>query len=164
MQNEYLLARKNKKLSTKDYLQQYSRRNNVRIFGLKANSNPKNEIINIFKSKLNLNIELAATNRCNYVDPTLKRHTTVNFISNRDQKSILQNRKLLKGSDVVITEDLTKDRLALLKLIQSRFRKENVWTMDCGIWFMWNNRKYRVTNGAYLQTIEETMTLSLSSK
>lgn len=105
------------------------------------------------KNKLNVNLESTCLDRCHRIgkNGNKGRHLIVKFINYDDRHTILTNRKLLKGKKIYITEDLTNNRLALLKQAQSKFNKENVWTADGSIWISYNNQRIRVANEDDLQ-------------
>lgn len=63
---------------------------------------------------------------------------------------ILQNRKKLRGSKIIITEDLTKSRLTLFKLAQEKLGRRSAWTRDGTVWVQVGNEKYPVRDEAVL--------------
>lgn len=88
--------------------------------------------------------------RCHKVESNAKQHIIVKFASYRDKHSVMRNRRMLKGSGITISENLTKARVTLLKSAQETFGREHVWTMDGVVWVKHMNRKYRITHEAEL--------------
>ncbi|KAB0802627.1 hypothetical protein PPYR_04813 [Photinus pyralis] len=127
-------------------LQQYSRRNCIRIFGIKEqpDEDTDNVLLHLFKSKLNLDIDINCIDRSHRVGKNTGRgrHIIARFVSYRDRNKVFQHKKLLKGSGITITEDLVKSRLGVYKLAQNKFKKENVWTMDGRVFVKFADKKY----------------------
>lgn len=149
------LVEENKTLSVElDRLQQYTRRNNVRIFGLKSDHQTvESSVIKILNDTLKLDVNVGAIDRCHHVGGLTKRHVIVKFVSYRDRDRVLRNRRMLKGSGISITEDLTKARVNLFKRAQELFKRENVWTLDGAIFVRNRDGKNRVTTEAELLAI-----------
>ena len=63
--------------------------------------------------------------------PTKKtRPIIVRFLNWRDRKKIFINKKKLKGSKIVITENLTRNRYILYKTVVEKHGVKNTWTSD----------------------------------
>lgn len=134
------LRSENKKLQTaledrSDALEQYSRRNSIRIFGLaeKPNETVMDTVLQFFNGTLKLNLTAANIDRCHWLAKSQEgkfRLIIVKFISYTHKNLVMMNRKSLKGSTVVVTEDLTKARYTRLKAAQAKYGKKNVWTWD----------------------------------
>lgn len=54
----------------------------------------------------------------------------IEFVSYRYRNLIYKNKHFLKGTKLAIGENLTKQRLELLKAAISKFSYKNVWSMD----------------------------------
>ncbi|KAK9730990.1 hypothetical protein QE152_g14036 [Popillia japonica] len=119
-----------------DELEQYSRRNSIRVFGIPENNdeNVRNKIIELCSHKLNVNIDntqidrahrVGSTNTANSKHTSSHRGIMVKFINYEHKMLVLQNRKKLKGSKVVITEDLTSTRYKLLRNAREKFGFNN---------------------------------------
>lgn len=98
-------------------LEQYSRRNNVRIFGIPEDDNEEVELklINALSSK-NINIASDFIDRCHRVGhkkKDLTRAILVKFTSYKYKSTLLKNRTRLQ--ELRIKEDLAKERYELLK-------------------------------------------------
>nr|KAG5694530.1 hypothetical protein BaRGS_030405 [Batillaria attramentaria] len=120
-----------------DEVAQYTRRNNVRIFGVPESENESVEeceakILEIFNKKLGVSLapkDLEATHRLGKKKPpklrdgdndsdsdeeNRPRAIIVRFVSRKSVQAVLSNRRKLKNSRIVITEDLTVPRYQLL--------------------------------------------------
>lgn len=124
-----------------DDLEQYTRRHNVRIFGVPEveGENTDDVVTKIFTDKLKLDIPRDRLDRTHRVGrrpgPTANgtprsRPIIVRFSSYRDRRSVFTSKKLLKGSGITIREDLTSARAELLRAAVSRYGVTNVWTLD----------------------------------
>lgn len=130
-----------------DSIEQYSRRSNIRIMGLPEE--PKEDIHelvkNFLKQKLSIDPEPGAidrTHRIGVVRTGSSRQVIVKFVSYQHKRMAIQRRKLLKGTGISISEDLTKERLSLFKSAQSRYGKGNVWTLDGLVWVNHNKKRF----------------------
>lgn len=140
------VTQQNMKLSQElDKQQQYSRRNNLRIFGLPVVPSEDTEevVLNLFKSNMQLNLEKNMLDRVHRLGKVRdnKQQIIVKFISYRYRSLVLKNRKNLKGSGIYIAEDLTTNRIKLYKEAQTKYGKEHVWTNDGAIWVRKGTKK-----------------------
>ncbi|KAK9711956.1 hypothetical protein QE152_g25161 [Popillia japonica] len=108
-----------------DNLEQYSRRNNIRIIGIKEQKDEKleSELVSLFKDKLNINIvqrDMDCFHRVGNVDSKTKasRPVIIKFATYNIKDEVLKNRKKLRGSNIFISEDLTSARYKLLRAVQ----------------------------------------------
>lgn len=122
-----------------DDLEQYQRRNNIRIFGVpeEERENTDNIVINI-ASDMGMKIDYCDIDRShrvgkpdNYRDKA--RPIIVKFVSYRTRAAFFQRKRNMKGSGVTIREDLTATRLKLLNDAIAKHTLKNVWTMDGNI-------------------------------
>ena len=144
-------------------LEQYSRRNSVRIFGVEEEKqeNVESKIIDIFCNKMKLDITSNYIDRCHRVGPHIngkKRPIIVKMCSYRYKKLIYNNKKLLKGTPYVIKEDLTASRTQLLKQAQLKFTNKNVWTSDGTVFANYNGKNYKITKSEDLLLITNSTT------
>ncbi|GFR61777.1 sorting nexin-10, partial [Elysia marginata] len=105
-------------------MEQYHRRNNVRIFGVKdleqyeKAEDTVREVSNILKSKLHLThldsscIDIA--HRVGVYRKKADRAIIVRLTSHKAQNDIIRARRALKGTGIMITEDSTPKNAALL--------------------------------------------------
>lgn len=137
-------------------LEQYSRRNSLRIFGLcereeETPSRCEENVINLIKEKLNVSVEsndidvIHRTGR-RYTNQTKPRGIIVKFVQRSKKDTILHKRRQLKGTGITITEDLTTANLNTLKEIRDRPNVSNAWTVNGKIFCVGNDGKKRRVN------------------
>ncbi|KAK3928872.1 Protein unc-13-like protein C [Frankliniella fusca] len=116
-----------------DEREQYSRRNNLRIFGVKESprENTDMEVIKIAE-QCGVSIvgsQIDRSHRVGKVGPN-PRPIIVKFIGYGPRSKIFSAKKCLKGTSVTVREDLTSHRLALLKRAVQAYTLQKVWTHD----------------------------------
>ncbi|CAB4023920.1 Hypothetical predicted protein [Paramuricea clavata] len=117
--------------------EQYSRKYNLRIVGLNENDgeNCVGEVIKLCKEKLNVNVDERDIDRAHRLGPKAlsgrSRTVIVKFKSYGAKAEICRQRKLLKGTQYYINEDLTKFNIELLNYArdQKSFIK-SAWSAD----------------------------------
>ena len=105
-----------------DDLEQYSRRNNIRIVGVpEANEEDTDELTTALV-KRNLGIEVNKTDICRShrlgrKKPGQHRQIIVKFTRHNVKSTIMRKKKILReeGSNIEIQEDLTQGRLDAIK-------------------------------------------------
>ena len=142
-----------------DELEQYSKNNRLRIYGLPENDDQKaldTQVTEMLAEKMGLqgivpmNSYRIGTKKNNKI-----RTTIVVFESLKQKNLVYINKKKLKGSKVVITEELTKKRYDLLLLAKEKLGKNSVWTMDGKIYTKINNKKIKIKNEEDIENLEE---------
>lgn len=126
-----------------EHLEQYSRRNSLRIYGIPKNTNENTDeiVINLCRDKFNINISTDMID-CSYRLPGKEgAHSPiiVKFVSWNTKKLIYANKKKLKGSKILIKEDLTKKHAQLFTSACSLYSNKNVWTYNGKIFVKCNN-------------------------
>ncbi|KAJ8936085.1 hypothetical protein NQ314_012494, partial [Rhamnusium bicolor] len=122
-----------------DNIQQYSRRNNVRIFGVKEmeKEKPEDEVFKLINEKIGVNLQSWDIEVCHRVGIKAKnkeRAILVKFSSNKTKNEVLYKKKALKGTKVVIREDLTQQKIEILKIAVEEFgAKNNTWKALIGV-------------------------------
>lgn len=117
-----------------DFLEQLKRRNILRFVGLKEEENEdiRTVVIELIKTRLELTLEEEAVSfvsrEGNPRPDGRPRHVVVHFQDTRTKNVVYKKKKMLKGSKVVIKEDLTPLRVQLLKKTSSKYGNRNVWT------------------------------------
>lgn len=140
------LKEENIKINKKcDRLEQYSRRNNVRIFGVPESlkENVEEVVTGIFKKFLSVELPEFAVDRCHRVGAIVSgrhRPILVKFSNYKFKYIVFTKKRLLKGSRIVINDDLTSARVRVLKDAKKKFGASNVWARD-GIIFAKSNNK-----------------------
>lgn len=128
--------------SKTDDLEQYQRRNNIRVFGIPESRGEDTDqlIVKLCQEKLDVDLPVSAICRSHRIgvksqqeqstDQQRHRPITVRFVSYRDRRRVFEQKKKLKGSGLVIREDLTATRLEVLRKAVSMFGVRNTWTVD----------------------------------
>lgn len=133
---ENKIAEVSKKCEEKvDELEQYTRRNNVRIFGIPEDNNEdlEDKVINLCQSKGNILIKPEYIDRIHRLGPQkdgFHRPIIIKFVSYKYRRILVNNKKNFAGSKIVVKEDLTKNRHNLLKYAGKKLGYRNVWTLD----------------------------------
>lgn len=136
LRQEKLFVQLSKKLAQKiDKLEQYSRRNNVRILGIPESKNEDlaDKVKDVFENLMNLKInwhDVDHVHRVGKQEGDRNRAVVVKFLRYDDKNLVFKSKKLLKNSGVAILEDLTQVRLNLMKRLLENFNKRNVWTSN----------------------------------
>jgi len=124
-----------------DELEQYQRRNNLRLFGVKESVSEDTDklVISICRDKLGVVLPAEAISRSHRVGRRQDaaadggkrpRPIIVSFTTYRTRRMVFQDKKKLKGTGVTIREDLTFRRQELYRTAVSRYGVKNVWTQD----------------------------------
>lgn len=134
-----------KNLNKLETMEQELKRNNLRIFNVKekTNENTMQEVINLINSKLQLDIRKTDIETCYRVGKMEKDKTRGIFLKVTSfyiKQNIYLNKKLLKGTGVVISEDLTAKRKFLLDETIKKYSLKDVWTNQGKIYVKINNR------------------------
>lgn len=82
-----------------DYMEQYSRRHNIRIFGVeeKRGEDTEDVVTKLFKEKLNLQLQRSCIDRCHRVGRgDGNRPIIVKFTNHSSRLQVLSSRKMLK--------------------------------------------------------------------
>ncbi|KAK9675238.1 hypothetical protein QE152_g40509 [Popillia japonica] len=137
-------------------LEQYTRRNSLRIFGIPENKNENtSDIISMFcKEKLNLDVPTTAIDYCHrlFAKEGQQKPIIVKFISRYTKKLVYSKRKMLKGSKVVIKEDLTGANQNLLREASKRFGDRKAWSFE---------QKICVKSGYRIKTVQSISDLEI---
>lgn len=134
-----------------DQLQQSAKRNNIRLFGIREDKNENllkrtNELFNNkLKIPLNEN-DILSIYRVGQKINDKPRHVLVVFRDDKIKNTIYNKKKLLKGSGVVMKEDLTGERLEIVKLASEKFGFKNVWTVNGTVFAKTANGIEKISN------------------
>lgn len=124
--------------SALDNQEQAYRNLNVRVFGVPVSENEdlRSKMQDIFR-QMNINIADSQINKCHRVaprnqNPANKKPPAVllRFCRDVDRAVILKNRKYLRGKNIQVKEDLTKNRLALLSAAVNKFSSKSAWCLN----------------------------------
>lgn len=155
------LLEKDKKISELeskiDNLEQYQRRQCVRIFGIVEEENEDtNKIAIDVAQKIGVELNVSDIDRSHRVgrrDGDKPRPIIVKFVSYRKRWEIFSNKRKLKGSKITVREDLTKVRHAILREAITRFGLNSVWTSDGVIIVNHQGTKRRIVRMEDLQNM-----------
>lgn len=137
--------------------EQYSRRNNIRIHGIPEvqGENIYGKIVEVCHQHLGVDIEERDIDICHRLKNSDGTTGTilVRFCRKYIRNLVFSNKKRLKGTKIVIREDLTRQRVAVYRRACERFNSKNVWTTDGKIVCKVGNKLHRVTSVAELENI-----------
>ena len=113
-------------------LQQYTRKSNVRVFGVNEEfgENCKTKVNDILKTKLHLKLGddvIEVAHRAGLQRDNKARGILVRFHRRDTKYTVMKARKQLRGTGISISEDLTTANLRLLKDTKGHPRIEDVW-------------------------------------
>lgn len=141
-----------------DDLEQYSRKNNLRFFGIPQVPNEDTNIVIRDMLRANLDLELPphaidVSHRLpsRQMAADLPSAIIVKFTSGSIKKDIYKNKSKLKGTSIVIREDLTLRRVATYKEAIKKFGNRSVWTNQGKICFKHNNNIIKISKCHELQ-------------
>ena len=149
-----------------DELEQYSRRNCLVFHGLPESTgsagvdNSTGAIMQVVGS-LGVQLDPDCIDRCHRMGrtssesagtPRNPRPVIVKFTSYEPRRAIFTAKRKLKGTKFVITENLTRRRMELLRKARASAKVEASWTSDGRIvCLLSTGRKVTVTNGSHLK-------------
>lgn len=147
-ESELLVLRKELQEST-DELEQYQRRNSLRIFGISEVINEDTDQIAVDLITQKLGVQMAVSNidrshRVGRKVPGMTRPIIVKFTTYNKQIEVFKNKRKLAGSGITIREDLTARRLDLLRVAIGKFGVKQVWSSDGRIIVIKDNVKHQV--------------------
>lgn len=157
-----LVSKENDSLTEKlDIIDQKSRSCNLRIFNLKdKQEDTKNEIRNLLQSKMALNLKDEDIQVCYRIGKKEKAKPRGIFLrlASLDLKQIIYSKKkLLKGTGVVIREDLTSVRVQLLNDAIDKVGLKNAWTENGKIYVHHVNKIFVIKNKTDLTKVLNTL-------
>ena len=137
-----------------DDLEQYSRRQCLRIFGVEEKEGEDTDkIVMEVAEKVGATVVIEDIDRSHRVGVKRNdrpRPVIVKFVSYRKRSEVFVNKRKLKGTGVTVREDLTKSRYNVLQEAIKKHGYQNVWTMDGAIIVKSGDTKRRVTSLAQL--------------
>ena len=116
-------------------LEQYTRKNSIRIHGLKeavsGHENTYDLVCDYINSNLKLDTDIEVAHR---VGPKIRgpkpRSIIVKFLQRSDKLAVMLNRKMLKGSGVSISDDLTSRNVKCINEVRENPRIESAWAWE----------------------------------
>ena len=123
--------------------EQYSRKNNIRIYGLEENpdENLQEKIIGLAKEELGVEIKDKEIEIAHRIGQTRRsqskpRAVIIKFLSNKSKMQLLSKRKLLKGKSIAVMEDMASDLAKRLKKFKDKSSVEKAWFVNGKIRFI----------------------------
>lgn len=162
-ENQKQIVQLNRRLDSMD---QHFRRNNIRLFGIPEidNEDTRELVSKLLTDKLNIEVdnnEIVSAYRVGKVAESATRSVFVRLLT-YDAKNKIYNRKnRLRGTNIVIREDLTKERLQLLKVALEKFGRGKVWTFDGRIKWIQNGKVRSATQLEHLSLESESSSASV---
>lgn len=145
-------------------LEQYSRRENIKIFGLMESRDEdiKEEVMEFLTKKMKCDVDEADVNAVHRLDTKSQasiingaRPVIVRFTSRDIKLSVMKARKILKGSRVFVSDHLCKSMNALFNRVRKDPQVENAWSWDGSVFFKSvSGRVYKIRYG---QTVEDVV-------
>lgn len=125
-----------------DSNEQYSRRKNLRIFGMdnEKNEDPLHSVLHLFNNTMKIsNINKTDIKKCHRVSPMNQSSDKppailVEFYDVNKRSEVLLHRKILRNTKISVKEDLTQHRLKLLNAAVSKFSAKNAWCLHGNIY------------------------------
>ena len=133
-----------------DDLEQQSRRLSLRVYGLseEVNEDTENKLVNIFQEKLGVPITAESIDRCHRIGVIraasvrkTARPVLVQFTSYKIRESVYRAKAKLKGTKLVLSEDLTNTRYELLKAARLKFGNRKAWSNDGKVFVICDDSK-----------------------
>ena len=144
-------------------LEMYSRRNSIRVFGIREEDKEscEQQVIGLCKTKLGINLAESDIDRAHRIGPSWQRNPDprrprailVKFVRHNVKSEVIHKRRLLKGSNVAIREDLTSYRQHLLTDIRGLPSIQAAWSYDGHITALHNDCKFTVRDRSDLENL-----------
>jgi hypothetical protein len=139
-----------------DEAEQYSRRNNLRVYGVpeKHHEDSTEAVIQLAKEKLDVDISKFDIDRCHRLGKqdakkNSPRPIIVRFSTYRMRSLVFRNKRLLKNTGITIKEDLTVLRRQLMRDATEVFGLKCVWSLD-------GNIKYSKEGRTFTASVNDT--------
>lgn len=144
-------------------LEQYTRKNSIRLFGIKEDVlNIEEAAIEIFNTNLDTAIkqdDIEIIHRVGKKIPDKPRPVIIKFVSHKKKVEIMRSKKALKGSEFFIIEDLTQQNSKLMRelnILRKSGKIKSTWSIDGKIKIKLNNDSIKA-----IRNLEDIKELSL---
>ena len=136
-------------------LEQYGRRDNIKIYGLREGGRGDSEtaeetieaVKELFKEKLGVTVEkqdIANAHRLGKKEGGRERSVIVRFVRRTVKEQVITKRRALKGTKVVIADDLSPYYNGLFHEVREAMGPRNVWTAGGQVFTRLRGRVRRV--------------------
>ena len=139
-----------------DEQESYSRRNCLLLHGIPELENERSDDVFLenINNKLNLNLvpsDLDRSHRLGRKKTEKGKHRPiiVKFARHNVKANVYRKKKLLKGTNILLTESLSRRRVNMLNAARDKWGKLNVWTNDAEIFAKIGINIVNVTNQLY---------------
>lgn len=134
-----------------DRLDQSARSCNLRIFNFKekADENVKQEIKNILNSKIHTTLtdeDILLCYRVGKKKENKHRGILIKLKNTTTKQCIFTKKRLLKGTGIVVKEDLTNTRLKIMNKAIDKLGVKNVWSENGKIFCIYNENVHVIDN------------------
>lgn len=134
-----------------DSLEQYSKRNNLRFFGVPESADEDTGEITLrtIREKMSIGINMGDIEdayRIGTPNNEGPRTIFVKFATYGVRQQVYKKRTSLGGTRITVREDLTRTRVEVLKFAVDKFGRNNVWTMDGRIKWSVDGKKLSATS------------------
>lgn len=132
-----------------DQMDQFSRRSNLRILNFEENPSEqiREEVIKLMNTKLAINLTHKDIDICYRVGNKKEGKARGVFIKLHDymvKHKIYNKKRMLKGTGIIIREDLTGPRMELLGMAIEKYGMRNVWTDSGRIFINKDNKLHKI--------------------
>ncbi|VEN50015.1 unnamed protein product [Callosobruchus maculatus] len=131
-----------------DMLNQRIRRKSLRIFGMqeKQDRSVSEQVRAFCEDKLKMHVSEENLENCFWTGKSKNGMRNILFTvdSYNLKMKLLRNRRLLKGSGLTLTEDMTPSRHSLYKKSVQKWGKQSTWFFDGKIWVKIRENKYEI--------------------
>lgn len=137
-----------------DCLEQYQRRQCLRIFGVPESEGEDTDAIAVdVAAQIGVELEVHDIDRSHRVGRRGERPrpVIVKFVSYRKRREVFLNKKKLKGKPITIREDLTQARHKLLRQCIDKYGVTSVWTIDGNIFVKTGEVKRQISRASDIQ-------------
>lgn len=130
--------------------EQYSRLNSIRIYGVpeRPQENVTEDIISMIKSKLKVDVvpeDICICHRLKSKEGGIK-PVIVKFVRRSKKNEVYKEKKHLKGTKIIIREDLTQCRASMVRELIKTFTNKNVFTSNGNIYIRMNNDIHKISS------------------
>lgn len=144
-----------------DVMEQYSRRNCLIVHGVPDTTDPESAVLDIFTNKLGVSIGRETIDRCHRLGTSANSSTSrpraviVKFTTYQARQKVFSMKRQLKGTKLLITENLTRRRNELLSKAKSLPNVTATWTSDGRIvCLLASGRKVSITTDQDLRHLD----------
>ncbi len=138
--------------------EQYSRKNNVKIFGMQEEKgeNCREKVYCLVKEKLGIDLRAEQIPVAHRVRSFRKPHPMIVRFDDRTTKiGVMKARKKLKGTKISIGEDMCKDLVTVYNRVKQNSRVVSAWMWDGKVFI--KDRREGIYNVWYGQSVDDVL-------